>query len=268
VLGEIGASGGGMTWSQLRNMQTQISDLKASADPRLRRIAGELSDEVTNFVNTARPTMPAASVAAGINPARDVATAKDLYARGKHSGKLEGMAEVAAGAKDPAEATSSVFKRYSDTFTKNPDKFNPNSPEQRRLIDVIAAGDPKTAAAAKGLESASNSLMRYGAAAAVGGAALPSVFNDSSGIGSGVSAGGAGAVGLGLLGKGGARGLRAMIAEKGAERVNDLLRNVATGQTAQAPGAYVPRNILAMLLAKQDLQRGAGNYGASFVNKE
>jgi hypothetical protein len=60
--------------------------------------------------------------------------------------------------------------------------------------------------------------------------------------------------------------MRQMLAEKSAERVNDLLRNVATGQTAPDPNAYVPRNLLARILAKQNLAQGVGNYASSFVD--
>ena len=121
VLEQIGGTQGrGMTWDQLRSLQTQISDLKAHSDPRLRRIAGELAGEVDNFLNTAKPTMPASSVAAGVNPAKDVQTARDLYATGKYSGKIEGMADVAASAKDPTAATEGVFKRYSDASSRTP----------------------------------------------------------------------------------------------------------------------------------------------------
>jgi hypothetical protein len=269
VLEEIGGTQGrGMTWAQLRNMQTQISDLKASPDPRLRRIAGELADEVDNFLNTAKPTMPAASVAAGVNPAKDVNTAKELYASGKHSAKIEGMAEVAAKADDPGKATQSVFQKYSDNFTKNPGKFNPNNPEQRRLIDTIAEGSPKTAAAAKSLDRWGNNLLGYGTAGAVGGAALPFVFNDEKGLGSGASTAGLAAIAAGLGAKGASGGLKRMIAEQGADRVNDLLRNIATGSTKELPGAYVPRELLAKIIASRDAARGAGNYAASFVNEK
>ena len=41
--------------------------------------------------------------------------------------------------------------------TKNPDKLNPNTPDQRRLIDVIGAGDPKLSAA-----TARRKLDRWG----------------------------------------------------------------------------------------------------------
>ena len=267
VLGEIGdTQGRGMSWQQLRNMEEQIGRLKAHSDPRMRQVAGELSDEVTNFLGTAKPTMPAASVAAGVNPAADVATAKDLYTRGKHSGKIEGMAEVAAGAKDPAAATQGVFQRYSDSFTKNPDRFNPNTPDQRRLIDVIGAGDPTRAGLANVLDKWGNNSMGLGAAGAALGAGAGSYFgNDQYGAGSG-SLPGAAALGAGLLMKGGARGMRTMLAEKSAERVNDLLRNIATGSTEQAPGAYIPRDLLATILAKQNLAQGGGNYASSFTN--
>ncbi len=267
VLGEIGASGGGMTWAQLRNMQTQISDLTVSADPRLRRIAGELRDEVNNFIDTAKPTMPAASVAAGVNPAKDVATAKELYATGKYSGKMEGMAEVAAGAKDPAEATSGVFKRYSDSYVKNPDKYRPGTPEQWRLMDTIGAGDPRTAAVAKGLDRWSNNLIGYGSVGTAAGLGLPAlVGGDPYNAGGVSSTAGSALLAAGLLSKGGARGLRTMIAERGAERVNDLLRNIATGKTAPDPNAFTPRDALARIIAKQDVAQGLGNYATGFVD--
>ena len=66
--------------------------------------------------------------------------------------------------------------------------------------------------------------------------------------------------------KGGGSGLRQMLAERGAERVNDLLRNVATGKTAPDPNAYIPRDLLARILMKQNLAQGAGNYASSFTN--
>ena len=262
-----GASGGRATWTQLQNMRTQISDLKASPDPRLRRMAGELGDELDNFISTARPTMPASSVAAGVNPAREVAEARDLWRRGSQASTVEALAEKGTRtATDPAAKVQKNFEKYSDKFLEGK-KYNPNSPEQMDLINKIVEGSPKTAATAKGLEGASNSLMRYGAAGAVGGAALPFVFDDRSGIGSGVSGTGAATIGLGLLGKGGSKGLRDMIAERGATKVNDLLRNIATGQTAQAPNAYVPRDLLAKILASQDAARGTGHYVGSFVNE-
>ena len=68
--------------------------------------------------------------------------------------------------------------------------------------------------------------------------------------------------------KGGSRALREIVAERGAANVNNLLRNIVTGQTAPAPGAFVPRNALARLLATQNTKRAAGNYAASFVDED
>ena len=256
---------GAMTFGDVRAIQSDISKLKAHASPDVRRVAKDMSDAVDNFFNTAKPTMPASSVGK-VGPG-DLDEARRLYATGKQSGKLEGMAEVAAGAKDPAAATASAFKKYSDNFTKNPDKFNPNTPEQRRLIDTIAAGNPKMAAAAEGLNSRGNSLLNYGTAGAVAGFGLPYLAGgDSTGAGGAGSTAGLAAMAAGLLAKGGSRGMRQMLAEKSAERVNDLLRNVATGHTAPDPNAYVPRNLLARILAKQNLAQGVGNYASSFVD--
>jgi hypothetical protein len=268
AISEIGAfAGKPTTWTQLRNMQSQVAKLKASPDTNLRRVAGELDDEINQFVQTAKPTMPAASVAAGVNPAADVEEAKRLWATGKYSGKMEGMAEAAAGAANPAEATSGVFKRYSDAFVKNPDKYRPGTPEQWRLMDVIGAGDPKTSGLAKGLDRWGGSLARYGAAGTAAGVGLPYLIgNDPGGAGGVSSTAGGTLLMAGLLSKYGARGLRTMIAERGAERVNDLLRNIATGKTAPDPNAYVPRDALARIIAKQDVAQGLGNYATGFVD--
>ena len=256
---------GAMTFGDVRVIQSEISKLKAHTSSDVRRVAGEMSDAVDHFFNTAKPTMPASSVGK-VGP-DDLVEARRLYATGKQSGRLEGKAEVAAGANDPATATASTFKKYSDNFTANPDKLNPNTPEQRRLIDVIAAGDPKTAAAAKGLDRWGNNLLGYGSAGAAAGIGLPYLAGgDSTGAGGVSSTAGLTAMAAGLAAKGGGRGLRQMLAEKSAERVNDLLRNVATGKTAPDPNAYIPRDLLAKILMKQNLAQGAGNYASSFTN--
>ena len=76
--------------------------------------------------------------------------------------------------------------------------------------------------------------------------------------------------GLGLLTALGAKGRASQLASRGSrqgtEGVNDLLRNIVTGQTAPGPNTYVPRNALAQLLAAQQAAQGAGNYASSFVN--
>ena len=90
---------------------------------------------------------------------------------------------------------------------------------------------------------------------------------DVHGVGSGASAGGAAIMGLGLLGKGTSNAMRHQLARATADKVDDLLRNIATGSTDKA-NAYVPRNALALLMAKQDLARGVGKAVTSNIDTE
>jgi len=267
ALAEIGgASGQRTTWTQLQNMRTQISDLKASDNPRLRRIAGDLGDELDGFISTAKPTMPAGSVAAGVNPARDVVEARDLWRRGSQASTVEALAEKGTRkAPDPTAKVEKNFEKYSDRFLDGK-KYNPNTPDQMNLIDKIVEGSPKTAATAKGLDRWGNNLIGYGSVGTAAGLALPTLFDERGG--SGATGAGVAAIAAGLGAKGGSSVLRQKLAEQSAGKVNDLLRNIVTGSTAQAPGAYVPRDALSLLLAKQDAARAAGHYGASFVNRE
>ena len=151
AIGEIGGtSGSRTTWTQLQNMRTQISDLKASPDPRLRRVAGELNDELDTFIRTAKPTMPASSVAAGVNPAQEIEVARDLWKRGSMTEKVEHLSEKGMRkAKDPAAKLEKNFESYQDKVAA-PGKYDPyaNEPERRALMDAIVEGSPKLSATA------------------------------------------------------------------------------------------------------------------------
>ena len=82
---------GAMTFGDVRAIQSEISKLKAHESSDVRRVAGEMSDAVDHFFNTAKPTMPASSVGK-VGP-DDLVEARRLYATGKQSGRLEGKAE-------------------------------------------------------------------------------------------------------------------------------------------------------------------------------
>ena len=101
-----------------------------------------------------------------------------------------------------------------------------------------------------------------------GGLAALGTLNDPYGFGSGTSTLGATAMGLGLLGKAGAGAIRKGIAERGAARVDDLIRNIVTGTTEKSPVQNVPREALAKLLAVEQLKRGAGRYSSNWYDKE
>jgi hypothetical protein len=74
-------------------------------------------------------------------------------------------------------------------------------------------------------------------------------------------------LGLGLLGKGASSAMRQQLARATADKVDDLLRNIVTGSTDKT-GAYIPRNALAILMAKQDLARGVGKAVTSNIDTE
>jgi hypothetical protein len=254
------------TWTELQNVRTQLSDAKASDDKRVRKMAGHLTEVLDNFTENTRPVLPPRSV--GINVGEESKTARDLWRRGSQAANVEYLSEkgMIAG-KDPARKLETNFGTEIDKVTK-PGRYNPNSPEQMKLMEEIAKGDPNRAKLASGMNRWSNNLIGYGTAGAAGGAGLASVFGDQYGVGpGGGSLPGMAAIGVGLLGKRGASGLRKGIAERGGERVNDLIRNIVTGSTNRDV-VNTPRDALAKILAAEQLKRGAGRYSSSLFNKE
>lgn len=289
VLDEIGSSSGQRaTWTQLQNMRTQISDLKASQDPRMRRVAGAVGEELDDFIRTAKPTVPARSV--GVNPAQEVEVARDLWRRQSLAGNAEALAEKGMRrAPDPAAKLAANFEKYSDRFL-DPKRYNPNGPEEMRLMDRIVEGSPGREALAKTLNRWGGNLLGYGSAAAVGGQALPFLLPDSSTAGTAASGAGLAALALGAGMKGGGTMLRRAAAEQGQARADDLIRHIVTGTTAVPPGlnparealsgliqhnvagplppGAAPRDALSLLLAAQDARRAVGTYAGSYVNRE
>lgn len=265
ALEDIGnLSGNRATWTQLQNLRTQISDLKASDNSRLRRIAGDLGDEVDNFIRTAKPTVPARSV--GINPAQEVEQARSLWAGQSKARKYEALAEKGTRlADDPTAKVQKNFETHQDKFLDGK-KYNPASPSQTRLMDEIVHGDPRLAKGADVADALAKRLAQFGALGAAGVALGPAtgLYDITDKTGGTIAGTLAAAAAL----KAGGSTARQMIAERGAARVNDLIRDVVTEATGKGPGNYVPRDALARLLASQDLKRGIGNYAASYADKE
>lgn len=258
---------GAMTFGDVRAIQSDVSKLIAHQNPQVRAVAKDMSRGIDDFLQNAKPTMPASSV--GTVGPNDLKEARKLYAVSKQGAKIEGMAEAATShTDDPARATANKFKSYQDKYTQNPSKPQP-SPEQKRLIDSIV----ETGRGGKGaaiLDKYSNiPLGAGGLGAAAGGAGMVG-FGDKDVHNYSGSTGGAGAtlLALGLLGKGAAGGMRNQLAHATADKVDDLLRNVFTGSTTKGPNVHVPRDALAILLAKQDLARGVGKAVTSNIDTE
>ena len=256
---------GAMTYGDVRKIETQINNLKANKDPGTRSLAKELGNAVDDFMHTAKPTMPASSV--GLVGPDDLANAKSFWKRGSQASTIEGLAETGTRkAADPTAKVEKNFEKYSDSFKKNPNKYNPNSPEQRRLIDEVVEGSPKKEMVANEANRGAKLLGASGLVGLGGSAFLPALglSEEARDRTSGTSLGMlAGAAGL----KGGSSVMRQHLAEQSAAKVNDLLRNIATGST-DASNAFVPRDALAKLMATSNAARGAGAYAGSYVNKK
>ena len=252
-----------MTYGDVRAVQTDISKLKANANPDVRRVAGEMADAVDDFFHAAKPTMPASSVGK-VGP-NDLADAKDLWSRGSKAAKAEYLAEKGTlVSSDTAKKVRQNFSAEVDKV-KDPDRFSrfQNNPGQVAALKEIATGDPKLSASAALLDKYGNQLLGYGSAGLATGLGTAAAFGDPIGVGSGLSGAGSVAMALGLGAKGGGRVASRIAAGQGDKRVNSLIRNIV-GDDA----ATVPRDALAKILAAEQIKRGAGRYSSNFFNKE
>jgi len=267
ILEDIGSHNGKpMTWTQVQNIRTQISDAKASDDKRVRRMAGHLSDVLENFVDTAKPTIPANKLGT-VSPG-DPAKARDLYHRGSNAAKAEFLGDK--GMLTAKDATNKLRTNFGEEHNKviNPERFSrfQNNPSQVAQIAEIAKGDPRLTTIANALSKQSGNLLSFGTLGLAGGGGAQ-YFGDTTGAGGVVGAGGATSLGLGLLGKAGAHQLSKTIANRGARRVDDLIRNIVTGSTDRKV-INTPRDALAKIMAAKQLGLGAGRYSSNFFNKE
>ena len=265
ALGEIGGTTGKpTTWKQLQNIQTQISDLKASGDPRMRRIAGAVDDEVQKWLNVAKPTMPAGSVAAGVNPTADLAEAKSLWNKGSRAADVEALNSVGTRlSPDPTAKVQQNFEHYTDQFVKDRHAYNPFAayPEQGKIMDQIVEGSPRKKMLENLTDKGAKVLGSIGLGAAGTAIGAPLLGYD---IGDRTSATAAGALSTAAALKLGSRAFRNSRASDQSELFDTLMRNIVTGSSKPAAGAYEPRGALAKLMATNAAARAGGNYAASF----
>jgi len=253
---------GAMTYRDVRAIQTQISDLRASPDRRVRALAGDMADAVDEFMTTARPTIPARSV--GQFSPDDLNRARDLWRRGSQAETVENLAT--RGTRTAADPTAKVqrnFERYSDRVADTR-RFNPLR-EHMGAVDEIVAGSPGRERLAGLLNTGSKYALGatgVGAAGAAGAGLSSDKFNPENLTVPGM-------IGLGLAGgsKLASNALRRQLATMSADQVNTLLRTIVTGTAAQ-PAAAGPRAALAQIAAGNMAARGAGTLGGSFVEKK
>jgi len=265
ALEQIGAlKGKPATWTQLQNIRTQISDAKASDDKRVRRMAGHLGDVLDDFVENTRPVLPPRSI--GINVGAESKTAKDLWRRGSQAETAEFLAEKGMlTTKNAPRKLETNFGAEHDKIL-NPKRFSSfqNEPTKVAQIAEIAKGDPRLTGAANFLSKQGGNLLSFGTLGLAGGGGAHYFGSD---YGSPIGVGGATSLGLGLLAKGGSRQLNKTIANRGAARVDDLIRNIATGATDRNV-INTPREALAKVLAAEQLKRAGARYSSNFFDKE
>lgn len=253
------ADAGAMTYGDVRKIQTQLSNLKAHNDPGTRALAKDVGKAVDDFIDTAKPTMPASSV--GKVAPGDLAEAKDLYRRGSQAATVEKLATKGTlTAPDPTTQVQKNFAGYVDKF-KDTKRYNKLG-EHMGAVDEIAAGSPKREALAKLLNTSGNKILG-GGAAGVGGAALLGAGTEKFDPNN-LTFPGAVIGGLGLASKVGGNALRRQLATQSADQINALLRNIINSPDATAG----PRAALAKVAAGNMAARGAGTYAGSTLNKK
>ena len=253
---------GAMTYGDVRKIQTQLSDLRANPDPGTRALAGALSQSVDDFMRTARPTMPASSV--GTVSMGDLDRARNIYSRASTAGEVEhALTSGTRLAPDPTQKLKQNAQAFTDE-ARAPGAFSAANPEQLRLMDRIVAGQPGKERLAKASDWLATGIGGAGALGGVGGYVAPLLGGPDVTDRSNSIAGAALATAAAL--KGGSSIMRRQLAEAAAGKMDDVMRNIVTGATAQGPGTHVPRNALALLLAKQELERGGGKVASSFVD--
>lgn len=247
----------GIGFNDLHNLRSALATEARGIDPGTREASREVIKKIDDLVlkNSPQSNPGKLDVAKEYSKARELwkaaAIADDVgYTAGKAERKVASKAGV-----NPDEANRGAFRPLLEKVEKPGaySQFGPKSSEQRKLLAKIVEGDvPQNIY--RGLGSAAGSPVTKWAAGALG-ASLG--FNPvASGLG-GVSAG---AMGSGA----GKRFFDQMAANRGAQNIDALLRNITTGSSA--PTRNLPsREALAVLLAKQAAQRGGAAAGGSIL---
>ena len=262
IVDDVGRLGGQpMTFSQMQNLRTRISQAMGHDDANVRRIAGEMAGVMDNFATSVTPAMNVG----GVNLAQDLPMARDLYRRASQTADADWLSRRGTQlAADPERKVQQNFQTVRDRATR-PGAYNPYNPEQMEILDQIVGGT-----------RGQNTLSNMGEALSTGGKWLGgSTLLSAAGLGGASYLGGykpddpttAAAVGGSLLlaalgGRLGGRAMQRTAGERGMQSVDRLIRNIGTGTSAQPVFQVMPRDEFATLLAKQQAQRLGGTYAS------
>lgn len=232
------ANNGAVPFDQLQNLRTMATDVAASPSPGARRLAGIVRNNVDDFVQNAPPSQgfmsgPQANVTWG--------QARDLWRRASKTDdllwnvtKAERRAASTASGGNEQNALRQNVRGMLDRAEK-PGRYNPYSPEETQAMETVINGTPTQNA----LRSFGNTFGGSGFAPLVSGGAsiaVPSALGVNPGLATGV--------GVGLYGLG--RAARSKSTQMAQNRVDDLIRLMATGSAAPPIAAAGPPQAISM----------------------
>lgn len=238
ITAQTQANGGAIPFQQLQNLRTMATDVAASDSPGARRLAGIVRQEVDDFVEHAQPSQGFM----GGQQANDTwRQARDLWRRASKTddllwnvGKAEGRAARSNSGGNEQNALRQNVGAMLDRAEK-PGRYNPFSPEETRAMQEVSEGTPLQ----NRLRSFGNAFGGSGWGAVASGG-MSAAIPHQLGVSPGLSAG----IGLGLYGAG--RGARALSTRMAQDRVDELIRLMATGSRAPAVAPAGPTQAISM----------------------
>jgi hypothetical protein len=252
----------GMGFNDLHNLRSALAKEARGQDAATREAAGKVIGEIDKLVlgNTPAINPNNVDVKGAYAEARKLWKAASLADDvGWLAGKAERKVASKAGV-NPDEANRGAFRAVEDRVSK-PGAYDPYTPEQRDLLARIVGGD-KTQNLLRGVGTVADSPITKGLVGAGAGALGFAHGDPTFGL---ASMGGArlGSEAGGLITK----GLNRLAANRGAENIDTLIRNITTGSSAPSTRAPSPE-ALRILLAKRMAQRAGGAYGGSMTGEQ
>jgi hypothetical protein len=247
----------GMGFNDLSNLRSALAKEARGQDPSTRDAARAVIEKIDDLVlkNSPQSNPGKLDVAKEYSKARELwkaaAIADDV---GYTASKAERKVAAKSGV-NPDEANRGAFRPLLEKVEKPGaySQFGPKGSEQRKLLAKIVEGDPLQNAY-RGAGAVVSSPVTKAVAGMLG-----------ASLGFNPVAGGLGGVAAGTAGAGAGKSFfNQLAANRGAQNIDALLRNITTGSSA--PTANLPsREALAVLMAKRAAQRGAGAIGGSIL---
>jgi hypothetical protein len=238
----------GMGFNELSNLRSALAEQARGPDESTRGAARKVIEKIDDLILNNKPATapPGIDVGAVHSKARELWKAASIADDvGYTAGRAERKAASQAGV-NPDEANRAAFRPMYEQTLK-PGAYSPFDAEQRQMLAKIVRGDTgqnlyRAAGAAAGSPATKWIVGALGAAAGL------------NPIAGGLAGAGASQIGGGFA----KRYFDQQAANRGAENIDALIRNITGSQRKD-----IPADAMRTLLAKQQAQRaaaaGAGN---------